>query len=98
MSKSEYSKYSGGRVYCNRLLKPISDQCRLTINLITHIARHSYTSLMMGIGKDINLFYVMTSLRHKHLETIQKYLQRFNLKKIDNVSKQLSDYIQSKKS
>lgn len=96
MNDREYKRFQNGRVYYNRLLKVVSSQCGLSLVLTSHISRHSYTSLMLEIGENINLFDVMTSLGHKHLDTTQKYLQRFNHQKIDILNKQLSDYISKK--
>lgn len=93
MNERQYLKFSGGRAYYNRLLKVIAEQCKIDKNLKSHISRHSYTSLMLEIGEQINLFDIMTSLGHKHLNTTQKYIQRFNNKKVDILNKQLSDHL-----
>ncbi len=96
MSKIQYCKLSGARVYYNRLLKCISAQAGIEKNLTTHLARHSYTSLMVQMGEGIDLFDVMNSLGHKHLSTTQTYLQKFTNKKLDNLNRILSDKLESK--
>lgn len=97
MNKKQYLKFSGGRAYYNRLLKVIAEQCGIKKNLKSHIARHSYTSLMLEIGENIDLFDLMTSLGHKHLNTTQGYIQKFNNKKVDILNKKLADYLSKNK-
>jgi len=80
MSKFQYTRMSGARAYYNRLLKCVAKQSNIEKNLSSHLARHSYTSLMIEMGEDINLFDVMTSLGHKHINTTQTYLQKFTNK------------------
>jgi hypothetical protein len=52
---------------------------------------------MLQIGENIDLFDLMTSLGHKHLNTTQTYIQKFINPKIDVMNKQLSDYLNNKK-
>ena len=93
MTPKQYSKFTGARVYYNRLLKVVQEQCGIKKKLTTHISRHSYTSLMLEIGENLDLFDLMKSLGHKHLNTTQKYIQKFNNPNIDILNEQLSDYI-----
>lgn len=97
MSKTQYLRFSGGRTYYNRLLKVISDQCKINKPLRSHLSRHSFTSLMLEIGENLNLFDLMSSLGHKHLTTTQGYIQKFNHKRVDILNKQLSDFLNNKK-
>ena len=96
MTQLQYTRFTGGRTYYNRLLKIISQQCGITKPLKSHLSRHSYTSLMLEIGENLNLFDLMTSLGHKHLNTTQVYIQKFNNKNVDILNKQLSDYLNKK--
>jgi integrase len=96
MTKQQYLKFSGGRSYYNKLLKVVSEQCGINKNLKSHLSRHSYTSLMLEIGENLNLFDLMTSLGHKHLNTTQGYIQKFNNKRVDILNKQLSDFLHKK--
>lgn len=97
ISDKQYSKFTGGRTYYNRLLKVVQQQCGITKKLTSHLSRHSYTSLMLQIGENIDLFDLMTSLGHKHLNTTQTYIQKFINPKIDVMNKQLSDYLNNRK-
>jgi integrase len=96
MNKKQYNKFTGGRSYYNRLLKLVAIQAKIKKNLTTHLARHSYTTLMLELGENINLFDVMNSLGHKHLTTTQKYLQKFTNKKLDNLNNVLSQKLNAK--
>jgi integrase len=96
LSKQQYTRVTGQRAYYNRLLKCISKQSGIKKKLTSHLARHSYTSLMTELGEDINLFDVMNSLGHKHISTTQVYLQKFTNKKLDNVNKILSEKLNAK--
>lgn len=96
MTQLQYRRLSGARAYYNRLLKCIATQVEIKKNLTTHLARHSYTSLMIELGEEINLFDVMSSLGHKHITTTQTYLQKFTNKKLDNLNRVLSEKLDSK--
>ena len=92
MSDEQYKKFAGGRVYFNRLLKPIAKQCGVHKSLNSHIARHSFTSLMLELGeKNINLYDIKEILGHSHLNTTQAYIQQFNHEKLDNLGQTFSD-------
>lgn len=96
IEEPQYNRLSGARTYYNRLLKCIAKQAKIKKNLTTHLARHSYTSLMIELGEDINLFDIMNSLGHKHISTTQTYMQKFTNKKLDNLNRILSDKLGSK--
>ena len=93
MNHLQYNRFCGARTYYNRLLKPIAKQCDIEVNLSTHIARHSYTSLMLEIGEQVNLIDLMISLGHKHITTTQRYIQRFTTEKVDSLNDKLSNFM-----
>jgi integrase len=95
LDEDQYRKFQSVRAYYNKLLKLIASQAGINKRLTTHLARHSYTTLMMNLGENINLFDVMTSLGHKHLTTTQTYLKRISNKKIDKLNLVISDQIDS---
>lgn len=87
ISKDQYRKTQSAKTLYNSLLKIIAFQAGIEKNLTTHVARHSYTSLMLELGdENINLFDLMGSLGHKHLSTTQIYIQRFTHKKVDKLN------------
>jgi len=86
MNKHQYKKFSGGRVYYNRLIKIIGQQCGIQQPLNSHLSRHSFTSLMLDFGEEnLNLYDLKEVLGHSHLNTTQKYIQRFSRNKLDNL-------------
>ena len=91
LSEEQYRKFQSFRAYYNKLLKLVSIQAKINKNLTSHIARHSYASLMLELGENINLFDLMSSLGHQKLTTTQTYIQRLSKKKIDNLNKVISD-------
>lgn len=91
MSEHQYNRFTGSRSYYNRLLKVVTKQCGIDKNVSSHTSRHSYTSIMLELGDNLNLHDLMTSLGHVHLSTTQTYLHRFNQKKVDDLNKKLSD-------
>ena len=91
LSEEQYRKFQSFRAYYNKLLKLVSVQAKINKNLTSHIARHSYASLMLELGENINLFDLMTSLGHQKLTTTQAYIQRLSNKKIDQLNKVISD-------
>ena len=91
LSEYQYRKFQSVRSYYNKLLKLIATQSKINKRLTSHLARHSYTSLMLELGEDVNLFDLMTSLGHKHLSTTQTYIQRLSNKKIDKLNLVISD-------
>jgi integrase len=91
LSEYQYRKFQSVRSYYNKLLKLIASQSNINKRLTSHLARHSYTSLMLELGEDVNLFDLMTSLGHKHLSTTQTYIQRLSNKKIDKLNLVISD-------
>lgn len=93
MNELQYSRFVGQRSYYNRLLKVVGEQCKINKNLTSHLARHSYTSLMIEIGVNLNLFDLMTSLGHKHLSTTQLYISKFTGKRVDNVNREIVDFM-----
>lgn len=93
ISEEQYTQFTGRRTYYNRILKIIAIQCGVKKNLTTHLARHSYTSLMIEIGENLNLFDLMTSLGHKSLKTTQGYIAQFSSKRVDELNLNIVNYL-----
>jgi len=93
MNKYQYNSFTGTRAYYNRLLKVVALQCKISKPLTSHVSRHSFTSLMIEIGVNLNLFDLMTSLGHKHLNTTQVYINKFSSKRVDSLNKDLVDFM-----
>ena len=95
LTEYQYRKFQSVRSYYNKLLKLIANQANINKKLTSHLARHSYTSLMVDLGENINLFDLMTSLGHKHLSTTQTYIKRISNKNIDKLNLVISDNLNS---
>jgi len=93
MNKYQYNRFTGTRAYYNRLLKVVAIQCKITKPLTSHVSRHSFTSLMIEIGVNLNLFDLMTSLGHKHLNTTQVYINKFSSKRVDSLNTDLVSFM-----
>jgi integrase len=93
MNEIQYSKFISGRTYYNILLKYVVKQCGINKKVSTHTSRHSYTSLMVQQGDNLNLYDVMTSLGHTSLSTTEKYIQKFKNSRVDNINKKISDLL-----
>jgi integrase len=93
MNKFQYDKFTGTRAYYNRLLKVVGSQCKINKTLTSHLSRHSFTSLMIEIGVNLNLFDLMSSLGHKNLSTTQVYISKFSGKRVDGINKEIVDFM-----
>lgn len=93
MNEHQYLKFTGTRSYYNRLLKIVAEQCKIYKPLTSHVSRHSFTSLMIEIGVNLNLFDLMKTLGHKHLNTTQVYISKFSNKRIDSLSLDMVNYM-----
>jgi integrase len=93
MNKVQYDKFTGTRAYYNRLLKVVGSQCKINKTLTSHLSRHSFTSLMIEIGVNLNLFDLMSSLGHKNLSTTQLYISKFTGKRVDSINKEIVDFM-----
>jgi site-specific recombinase XerD len=95
LSEPQYRKFQSVRCYYNKLLKLVAAQANINKRLTSHLSRHSYASLMMDIGENVNLYDLMTSLGHRHLSTTQIYIQRMSNTKIDKLNLVISDKLNS---
>lgn len=91
LSEIQYRKFQSVRCYYNKLLKIIGQQAGISKNLTSHLSRHSYTSLMLELGENVNLYDLMTSLGHTRLTTTQTYIQKLTNKRTDNLNLVISE-------
>jgi hypothetical protein len=97
ITELQYSKFISGRTYYNTLLKYVIKQCGINKKVTTHTSRHSFASLMIQNGDNLNLYDVMTSLGHSSLNTTEKYIQKFKNARVDNLNKKISDLLNQRK-
>lgn len=76
LSKYQYNQLSSKTAYYNKQLKKLQELCKIDIVLTSHLARHSYTSLMIeNTNKDI--YTISKSLGHNNLSTTEHYVNEF---------------------
>lgn len=62
----------------NKYLKEVADHCKISKNLTTHVARHTFAT--MALTKGISLATVSRLLSHKSVKTTQIYAQITDVK------------------
>ncbi|KOS05045.1 hypothetical protein AM493_02595 [Flavobacterium akiainvivens] len=93
LNNLQYKRLTGTRAWYNKLLKDIQEQCKISINLTSHVARHTYSQLL--IENDVNLQDVSHSLGHMHISTTQTYIARLPSKNIDRFNEVFSQQFTS---
>jgi site-specific recombinase XerD len=88
LNSVQYKRLTGTRHYYNRLLKEIQKECNIYTNLTSHVARHSYTTLL--IENNASITELSATLGHKHISTTQTYISRLNLNNISNLNTMIS--------
>ncbi|HEX8517731.1 MAG TPA: tyrosine-type recombinase/integrase [Bacteroidia bacterium] len=90
MTETQYVKFQSAKTYYNNLLKLVAVQAGIDKNLKSHISRHSYCSLLLEMGENINLYDLMQSLGHAHLSTTEGYIKKFVSKNVDRLNMVIS--------
>tara|TARA_R100000935_G_scaffold58415_2_gene95362 strand:+ start:38657 stop:40168 length:1512 start_codon:yes stop_codon:yes gene_type:complete len=85
----QYKRLTGTRHYYNVILKQIATQCKIKINLTSHVARHTYTQLLLDNRAD--LVAVSQSLGHSHIATTQAYIKQLPNASLLEINNVLSD-------
>ncbi|WP_405377523.1 tyrosine-type recombinase/integrase [Nonlabens sp. Asnod3-A02] len=85
----QYKRLTGTRHYYNRILKQIATQCDININLTSHVARHTYTQLLLDNRADV--IAVSQSLGHSHIATTQAYIKQLPNSSLLEINDVLSD-------
>jgi len=76
LSKYQYNQLSSKTAHYNKQLKKLQELCQIDIVFTSHLARHSYTNLMIETtNKDI--YTISKSLGHSSLSTTEHYLNEF---------------------
>jgi len=84
----QYKRLIGTRHYYNKLLKVIQEQCNIHTSISSHIARHSYSTLL--IENNASITELSATLGHSNISTTQKYISRLNLSNISELNNELS--------
>ena len=86
--KKQHSQIESKTTLYNKDLKDLQKAVQIDLNLTSHVARHTYTNLMIEIKTDI--YAISKSLNHQNLSTTQTYIAKFNDKIVDNAVDNLS--------
>ncbi|WP_405327690.1 tyrosine-type recombinase/integrase [Leeuwenhoekiella sp. LLG6367-2.1] len=89
LTDKQYTSLTGSRSYYNQILKKIAEQCDIATNLTSHVARHTYTQLLLNNNAD--LVAVSQSLGHSHIATTQAYIQQLPNNKLLDINEVLSN-------
>ena len=89
LSPLQYKRVTGTRAYYNTLLKDVQKQCNIILPLSSHIARHSYTQLLVENYADIT--DISQSLGHRNLSTTQTYISKLPSNNITSINIMLSE-------
>ena len=57
----------------NRKLKKLQEACQVNTTLTSHVARHSFTNLLLTMS-DVNLYDISQSLGHSSITVTQNYI------------------------
>jgi integrase len=83
-SNKEQKKEIGRKTsYINGLLKEIADDASISINLTTHISRHSFASATLKVTKDIKA--LQEALGHSNPKITAGYLEELNIENLDEM-------------
>jgi integrase len=81
MSISQYRLIDSKITLYNRRLKKLQQVCEIDQKLTSHLARHTYTNLMLSVNSDV--YEISKSLGHQRLSTTEHYLNEFLISKVD---------------
>lgn len=82
LNEIQYKRLTGTRAWYNLILKNIQEQCDISIRLTSHVARHTYSQLL--IENNVNVQDVSYSLGHMHISTTQTYIAKLPSSNVDN--------------
>lgn len=89
LTDKQYARLQGSRSYYNTLLKEIKKQAEININLSSHVARHTYTQLILNSEADV--IAVSKALGHSNLATTQTYIAQLPNTSLLNINDTLSN-------
>ena len=90
LTKRQYRKLKNNSIVYNRNLKDIQKIAQIDTLLTTHVARHTYTSLLMN-SDNVNLYEISKSLGHSDVLITQNYISRFDTARLDNLNKGVAE-------
>jgi integrase len=88
LTELQYKRLTGTRHYYNNILKEIAKQCDISTTLTSHVARHTYTQLLLDNNADLTA--VSQSLGHSNIATTQTYIKQLPNNKLLGINEVLS--------
>ncbi len=93
ISENQYKQIKNKTIVINRHLKIIQDECKISKTLTTHVARHTFSNLLLQMD-NVNTSDLSATLGHSSLAITDKYVKSgFNKNKYDELNNRLSDEI-----
>jgi integrase len=90
LSKYQYNQLSSKTAYYNKQLKKLQKRCELDIVFTSHLARHSYTSLMIE-SSNTDIYSISKNLGHKSLSMTENYVSDFLTERVRESNNQMND-------
>jgi len=82
LTQYQYNQLEAKASLYNKRLKRLQVACNISKNITSHLARHTYTNLMLQ--NDADVYEISKSLGHQRLSTTENYLPDFDQPKIDS--------------
>ena len=93
LSPYQYNQLSSKTAYYNKQLKKLQEICNISTKLTSHLARHSYTSLMIETT-DKDIYTISKSLGHNNISTTEHYVNEFLSDRLDaDIEKVSEDFL-----
>lgn len=89
LSLYHYNQLSSKTALYNKNLKKLQKACDIQINITSHIARHTYTDMMLSENSDV--YDISKSLGHSVLTTTEHYLKDFSEERVDEANNKIFD-------
>ena len=92
LTKPQYNHLQSKTTIYNKKLKELQKEIFeqfkviLPVTLTSHVARHTYTNLMLGVGGDV--YEISKSIGHQGINTTDKYITTLK-KRVENKNKDL---------
>jgi integrase len=90
LSKYQYNQMSSKTAYYNKQLKKLQEKCGSDVVFTSHLARHSYTGLMIETtNKDI--YTISKTLGHSSLSMTEHYVSEFLWERIEESNNDMNN-------
>ena len=91
ISDKQYNRINKRSIVYNRTLKKIQKKAGISKNITSHLARISFTNLMLNL-EGINIYDISKALGHSSIAITNEYLRtNFQKHRTDNINKEFID-------